>query len=199
MSKKKKQEGEEGPTGPRCPMCRHPLLFGPLEPRTFKITQVMMTGILNTFGGCDGRFKDPKTGLFVAPQLEKGMSYATHQNFRGSVALACKFQGPHHCQRHACSRPFCDNSLTLKGCQCNKLTAHQKQLCRNAIWGKEGEQQASGADECRKTKVKKQMPAAPAPAPAPPAPAPPAPAPPAPAPAPQASPAPEVICISDSD
>ena len=186
MSKKKKQEeeeGPEGPSGPRCPLCREKLLFGSLE-RTVKITQVMMTGFLNTFGGCDDRFKDPNTGLFVAPQLEKGMSYATHPDLRGSVALACKFQGPHYCQSHACSWPFCDNSLTLKGCQCDKLKPHQKQLCRNAIWGK-GEQQASGADECRKTKVKKQMPAAPAPAP--------------PAPAPQAPPAPEVICISDSD
>ena len=181
MSKKKKQEEEEGPEGPRCPMCREKLLFGPFETLTVKITQVMMTVILNTFGGCDDRFKDPNTGLFVAPQLEKGMSYATHPDFRGSVALACKFQGPHHCQSHACVRPFCNNSLTLKGCQCGSLTSEKKQLCRNATWGKEGEQQASGADECRKTKVKKQMPAPPAPA--------------APAPAPPA-PAPEVICIS---
>ena len=131
MSKKKKQEeeeGPEGPSGPRCPMCREKLLFGPLV-RTVKITQVMMTGFLNTFGGCDERFIDHNTGLFVAPQLEKGMSYATHKDFRESVVLACKFQGPHYCQRQACSLPFCDNSLTLKGCQCDKLKPHQKQLC----------------------------------------------------------------------
>jgi|LauGreDrversion4_2_1035121.scaffolds.fasta_scaffold991105_1 hypothetical protein len=207
MSKRKQEkEGqEEGQKGPTCPMCRDPLLFGSKDgskERTLKITREFMTGLMNTWGGCDSKFLNPKTNLLVAPKLEKGSAYATHPETQACVRWACKNQGPHQCQTHACVAPFCNNSLKQIGCQCGSLSADQKKMCRDATWSKEDDQQASGADKRRKVKVKEQMPAPPAPAPPAPAPpAPQAPAPPAPqapqAPAPPAPPESEVIYVSD--
>jgi len=149
MSKQRQQEeGEEG-EGPRCPMCRLPLFFGSLEP-TVKISRDWMTKMMHVYGGCGSKFLNPQTNCQEAPKLTRGQSYATHADTRASVQLWCKYEGPHGCQRLACSSPFCNNSVTPKGCQCGSLTWDQKQKCRDAIRSAEGKQQASGAGKRRK-------------------------------------------------
>ncbi len=185
MSKRKQEEGHQC----QCPLCRHPLSFGPQE-RTVTITPKFMTELMNKYGGCDSKFVNTGTKLFEAPRLKKGTTYASHPGTQATVQMACQIQGPHQCQMHRCVAPFCNNSLQSKGCQCMSLTSDQKKTLRDATWGVAGEQQASGADERRKVKVKEQMPALPAPAlPAPSLPAPALPAP--------AQPSPEIYYISD--
>jgi len=147
MSKQRQQEEGEGP---RCPMCRLPLLVastdGSVE-RTVKIHRKWMTEIMNKYGGCGSKFFNPQTNRQEAPELRKGQSYASHPDTRATVEIACKSQGPHHCQRHACSIPFCNNSVTPKGCHCGSLKWDEKQRCWDAISCMKREQQASCADK----------------------------------------------------
>jgi hypothetical protein len=115
-----------------CPLCPLPFEFGKQQ-ECFKITIHHMKHMMDKYGWhCDAN-RDPITKQFIVPVIREGEEFATHPSSKLVVHNWCRALGPHQCQAHFCYDPFCGESLTIEGCNCESKPRRVKKSLRQAL------------------------------------------------------------------
>lgn len=142
----------------RCPLCRlpfeNPFEYEKMEP-SVPINRELMTDMMNKYGCCDPKYLDIKTGMCVAPMLQKNETYAKHPATSVCVQTFCRAEGPHQCRKHELFNPFCHGALTPNGCQCYSKTYAQRMKLRE-VMENDRKQKERAANEQYKAAVKRQ-------------------------------------------